>query len=436
MIQPMATLSRTIGRFTGGAGSWLGRLGVSSARDSPTRLRLAAAATVLVSLVLSIGGWYGIDRRGTGIDDAAQAASQLILVQDVRVRVVQADSLASVAYLIGGQEPADQRREYDDRISEAAGGLTTAASAATRDDVAALERATALLTRYVGLVEQARANNRQGFPVGAAYQRQARGIVDEIVAALRSVESNSRARVNASMDRAHRAGALVAGAGIALLVAIALGSWWMARRWRRLLNVPLVVAAAIVLLVLTIGGSISASAARRADRAVSGPLTAADLLAQARAAGFDARSNEALTLIARGNGAGYEVEWQRSTSVVTTAVGAACAGFDVGCDASLSFDRYVDQHQALRVLDDTGDWDTAVAASTGDRGSAVNTMVPFDEFAAQAGSDVGVQADVAADGFDRASAPLGTLGLIVGVAGLATAALAVAGYGQRLREYR
>ena len=419
-------------------GSAFARLlrGAARGANTPARLRVWLGVTVVAALLFGVLGALGIDRRDTALAEAAGAAEQLIGVQDVQVALVRADALASENYLRGGLEDPTTRTEYVQQLQQVSSGLVDVGNKVLAADAAELASVSVTLGAYAGLIEQARANNRQGFPVGAAYQRQARGIVDEIVAALRSVESNSRARVNASMDRAHRAGALVAGAGIALLVAIALGSWWMARRWRRLLNVPLVVAAAIVLLVLTIGGSISASAARRADRAVSGPLTAADLLAQARAAGFDARSNEALTLIARGNGAGYEVEWQRSTSVVTTAVGAACAGFDVGCDASLSFDRYVDQHQALRVLDDTGDWDTAVAASTGDRGSAVNTMVPFDEFAAQAGSDVGVQADVAADGFDRASAPLGTLGLIVGVAGLATAALAVAGYGQRLREYR
>ena len=36
-----------------------------------------------------------------------------------------------------------------------------------------MESANAGLARYTGLIEQARANNRQGFPVGAAYQRQA-----------------------------------------------------------------------------------------------------------------------------------------------------------------------------------------------------------------------------------------------------------------------
>ena len=83
-----------------------------------------------------------------------------------------------------------------------------------------------------------------------------------------------------------------------------------------MVNVPIAIAGLITLLVLTVGAGVNHRAVDRAADAVSGPLTAADLLAQARAAGFDARSNEALTLIFRGNGQAYETQWQLSSSVV------------------------------------------------------------------------------------------------------------------------
>ncbi len=312
----MATLTRSTGKIAGTAATWVRRSLALRSADSPTRLRLAMAFTVLAALALSIGGWYSIDRRDTAIDDAARAAEQLIQVQDVRVQVVQADSIASNAYLVGGQEAADQRAQYDERIAAAASGLLVAAEGAANLDGQELESVNQRLAVYAGLIEQARANNRQGFPVGAAYQRQARDVASELVDSLRTVEQSTRERVDDSMQRAHRASWLLILTALIAMTALALGSWWLAMRWRRLVNVPLAVAAAVAALVLTVGVAINGRAVSHAGDAVRDPLSAADLVAQARAAGFDARSSEALTLINRGNGASYEAEWLLSASVV------------------------------------------------------------------------------------------------------------------------
>lgn len=436
MILSMATLTRSAGKIAGAASTWLRRAASAKAADSPTRLQAAMAVTVLCSLALSIGGWYGIDRRGSAIDDAASSAAQLIRVQDVRVEMVRADSLASVAYLIGGQEPADQRQQYDEQIGLAASGLTASANAATRADAATLQQATSLLTRYVGLVEQARANNRQGFPVGAAYQRQARGVAEEVIEALRTVEINSRQRVNDSVERGHRSSSLLVISAVLVLVMVLVGSVWMARRFRRVLNLPLAVAGVIVLVVLTAGVGVNASAISQTDQSVTGPLTAADLLAQSRAAGFDARSNEALTLIARGNGAAYEWQWQLSRGVAGETIARACEDFGVACDAETALDSYRREHDAVRELDESGDWDAAVDASLGRSSDGANSRMAFEVFATRSDEALRIEAQRALDALDGAGSRLRGLGWMVIVAGIAAAVLAVVGYGQRLREYR
>ncbi len=399
--------------------------------DSPSKLRLATAVTVLAAIGLSLGGWYSIDRRDTAIDDAADAAAQLIDVQDVRVQVVQADSLASTAYLVGGQESAERRAAYDASIADAAAGLLVAAQRATETDAPELQRAGALLTRYTGLVEQARANNRQGFPVGAAYQRQAREVASELVASLRVVEERTRRRVDDSMERGHRASWLLVLTAFVVVGVVLAGSWWLARRWRRLVNVPLAAAAVVAVGVLTIGVAVNAAAVRRAGDAVRGPLSAADLVAQARAASFDARSSEALTLINRGNGAAYEQQWQLSASVVDTALGRSCDDFGVACDLVPLADAYRESHEEVRRLDDGGEWDAAVEfALTG------RPATDFDALAAASADVLDERAAAAQGEFDRADRSLPLLRLLVVLAGAAIAALAAVGYGQRLREYR
>jgi hypothetical protein len=429
----MAALTPSAGRLAGRAAGWLRRVVRLRSGDSPTKLQAATALTVLCAIALSIGGWYSIDRRETAIDDAAGAAEQLIRVQDVRVLIVQADSIASNAYLLAGQEPREQREQYDDRIATATSRLVAVSKSAAASDVATLEQVSTQLTTYVGLVEQARSNNRQGYPVGAAYQRQARVVAESLVESLRIVEQSSRSRVNNSIDRAERAGWLLVLTAFVLLSVLIGGSGWLAVRWRRLVNVPLAVAGLLTLLVLTVGAGISHRAVSNAGDTVRGPLAAADLLAQARAAGFDARSNEALTLIFRGNGQGYETQWELSTNVVDQALTRGCDDFGQACEAIDQYAEYRASHDEIRTLDDEeGDWDAAVALLTGGGRPATS----FDAFAQTADSSLALNASNATQGFDDAVSSLGGLRVLVLLVGVVSAVLAVIGYGQRLREYR
>lgn len=428
--EPAVSLALRMGR----ALSW-------KSAESPTRLKAAIAATVVLAALLSLGGWYSVDRRANAIDDAAAAAEQLILVQDVRVLAVQADAIASNAYLAVGQETTAQRAEYDDRIAGVATGLVRVSQAATIADAVLLRQSNAHFSTYVGLVEQARANNRQGFPVGAAYQKQAREVSRQLVDDLRQVESNSRAGVDASMERAHRASWALAVAALLLFAALVVGCLWLALRWRRLFNVPLAIATIITLTVLTVGLGVNANAIGTADDVVTGPLSTADLVAQARAAGFDARSNEALTLIARGNGADYQIGWQRASNIVDTALGAACSQFSEGCSAIDAYAQYTGTHEAIRELDEGGNWDAAVQLATTGLSPDAPTgtddpNVTFDQFAADTGLVIGAQSSLAAIGFSDAVSSLGALRLLVLLAGAAVAILAVIGYGQRIKEYR
>ena len=92
---------------------------------------------------------------------------------------------------------------------------------------------------------------------------------------------------------------------------------WLARRTRRYVNVPLAAG----------GPDRARDPGRRRGRARGGQaevdttrdgVYAATLsTAQARIAGFDAKSNESLTLIARGSGGAFEKAWQASNAAVS-----------------------------------------------------------------------------------------------------------------------
>jgi hypothetical protein len=406
--------------------------------SSPFRLRSLMGVTVVLAVVFALVGAYGVNRRRSEIDAARHSAAQLLTLQNIRVAVVQADSLASQAYLIGGDETLAERTAYLDQIAAASTQLVIVSLQLSLGgaQTTALSAISSSLATYVGLVETARANNRQGFPVGAAYQRDAnRIIIRDIVPQLRIVEQSQRDAVNSELASAHRAGAWLPLIGWLLVALVVAGGVWMALRFRRLLNVPLAIAALALLVLLLAGGAAQSSSMGDADAAVRGALTNADLVAQARAAGFDARSQEALTLINRGNGAANEANWKLSSSIVDAALTSACDHDGSSCALSAAYAAYSRGHVQVRSLDDGGNWDGAVAASLGTQDTAT-VSGPFDKFATSSQTVLQDSATAARRALADSTSSLETVRITAFLVGLLAAVLTLAGYGQRLREYR
>src|ERR1019366_8150935 len=176
---------------------------------------------------------------------------------------------------------------------------------------------TSVLT-YAGLIEQARATNRQALPVGAQYLRVASsGLRTDALPILDALVKANDARVRAEFDTAKGASAaLIASGALALLVLIG-AMIWLARRTHRYLNVPLASATAAILLTLVVGAIVLAAIGSRVDTVRDGSYAVTLATAKARIAAFDAKSNESLTLIAHGSGAAFEQAWASSSKVVT-----------------------------------------------------------------------------------------------------------------------
>jgi hypothetical protein len=414
--------------------------------STPAKLSSLRAVFIVLALVFAVVGAFGVNRRANAINDLRTASHQLLALQDIQVRIVHADAIASSSYLRSGQEDPTQRTAYLDEIAKAGDGLVAVSAAASSADLEQLSSASRLLGSYVGLVEQARANNRQGFPVGAAYQRQANGIVSnadpdtpDIVSSLRAVEESQRAQINDSLASAHRAGIWLNVTGWLLFAALLVGSWWLWRTFRRVLNIPIAVALLALFLLLLIGGVKQAGAASDADHAVGTQLTGADKAAQARAAAFEARSQEALTLINRGNGAANEINWALGNDIVTREMSSTLGGDEgLSTDAASAYSSYATAHVAIRKLDDAGNWDQAVAVSLGAQptSAGVYSTRAFDAFDQAVGKIATAEGSTASASLNSAVHPLNALRNIVFLAGLIIAVLAALGCGQRLKEYR
>ena len=172
--------------------------GASRATSTPARLSLlrALASSCWQSCSPSAGA-FGVNRRANAINDVRRrlASTARAARHPGPHRARRRDRQFVVPRERAGGSGAAHRLSRRDRHSRRRAWSLSPARQPTPIS-SKLSEASRLLGSYVGLVEQARANNRQGFPVGATYQRQANGIVSnadadtpDIVSSLRAVEA-------------------------------------------------------------------------------------------------------------------------------------------------------------------------------------------------------------------------------------------------------
>ena len=390
-------------------------------RDTPRDLRRLTNLVICVGLLFGLAGLATFVLLTAAMQRAEASTTQLIRVQEIQTNLLRADANATNAFLVGGLEPAAQRTAYDEAISESSRLIAEAADAEPADQ-SALAALSAELIGYTENIELARANNRQGFPVGAQYLRTASGglradalpILDNLVAAN---AERAESQMNAWIA------ILLAVVGLGVLGVLIWVQVWLARRFKRRFNVGLAIATAVG--AVTLAGSLVVLGwtAARIDDIRKGSFADVRAAATARIEGNDAKSNESLTLIARGSGAAFEQAWTASAAEVENSI----ARFR---DFQSVWQPYVDVHTEIRRADDGGQWDQAVKLAITTSNQAFTT---FDENTAGV---VNSASSATTDGISG-TVPgmiLGAIGTLA--AGIGMAVLGRRGLAQRLREYR
>jgi len=399
----------------------------SALRRTPGRMRIAGVVAVLASLAVGVLGVRAGLAQSSALASADADTQQLVGIQDVRNDLVVADATATNAFLVGGLEPPEQRARYNGSIDAAANGLA-ALSGSNEADAPKLGKAAAALTTYTGLVEQARANNRQGFPVGAAYLDQASTVLrTDVLPELDALVDTNSARVDASFDSVGSTPWILALALISL-IAFVLVQTWLARRTHRRLNAGLFWATILALAATVAGAVVLGSTARNAADVRSG--TYADTVAVSRAYSLanDAKSMESFTLIKRGSGAAYEEQFVAETTEARTLL----ASVDDALVQSL--DDWTAAHEQIRTLDDGGQWDEAVALAISTGPGSPNAA--FETFSTAASTSLEASAAQTHDALSGAGTSAVLVGWIILVAGLLAAVLSWRGISKRVEEYR
>jgi hypothetical protein len=432
--------SQTAGSQTTGAPTVAGR--VVDARASlrrslsgtPGRLRILALLAVAVSLIFGLGAYSAFGSAEAALSRAGANAAQLVRIQAIHTNLVRADADATNAFLVGGLEPADQRTSYTSSMQQASRLIAEAAKAQPADGPALGALNDSVLT-YAGLIEQARATNRQALPVGAQYLRVASsGLRSSALPILDALVQANDARVRAEFDAARGASAVLIASGVLALLVLIGGMIWLSRRTHRYLNVPMAGATVAILVTLVVGVIVLASIGSTVSTVRDGSYAATLATAKARIAAFDAKSNESLTLIARGSGSAFEKAWVSSSKVVTEQSAAAAKLSNDAASMGEKWKGYVNAHAQIRTKDDGGQWDLAVKQAIGSDPTLANAT--FNAFDVASGAALTSNSSAAADSLDapRTWLPfISWLGLLVGIA---AAVSAWWGVSLRLEEYR
>jgi len=419
------------------------------ATATPGKLRLLLVGLVSLSLIWGAVAAWVVSQRASGATDVVGTSEPLSLDgQQVYRALSDADASAASSFLSGGLEPLAARRRYQADIAQAASALESATAAAGHSPAARdLATLSAGLPVYTGEVETARADNRLGLPLGAAYLREASSLMrGTLLPAARDVSAQANGQLSAASARA--TGLPLA---LVLLAAAALVGYvlfrvqrWLFRHTHRVFNPGLVVAsvaAVVALLWLVIAVGVARADLLRARAHGSAPVAA---FAQADIAALRARADESLTLIDAGGDDSFQADFLTVqhrlgpglgtllTDSVTVARGSP--GASSAAAAATTATAWYGAHRTIRFLDDNGKHTQAIGL--------VTTPGPGHSGTLFARLDTSLTRAIAADqAVFQSNAVAGRdafTGLEMGVIVLAliTAAGCARGINKRLAEYR
>jgi hypothetical protein len=442
------------GRMAGGRRSRR-TAALDSARDrlSTTPGRLVLASTLVVIAAVACGAVaVSAERFRARAAEAVRSQTEPLLAQAVILYTALSDAnaTATTTFLTGGLEPPARRSHYlaDLRVAgDALATLTREVGTAPAPHAAVLT-ITEQLPVYAGLVESARASNRQGFPVGASYLRQASGLLTgTMLPAADRLYATEAERLNRDYDSGTATGTLVAFAlSAALVLALLLAvQVYVAQISHRVFNVPMVLAT-IVLVGATVWGLVGMIGAQNAlVRAQRNGSDSVEALSATRVLLSRSQTDESLTLVNRGTDETDPLDFPAVMAVLEPARGSGgllgeVAALERRTGMATAARRIDTEFAAYRIgatnilaLEAAGQTETAINAAVS---AAANPRSPGDELVATLTARLNAAQQRFASAASDATSSLTGLALGIPLLIAIAALLALLGLRQRLGEYR
>jgi hypothetical protein len=417
--------------------------------STPIVLKLLLGAVALAAAVMAIVCWMSVRSTESSINAIGrEAVPAIITAQEVRSRLVEMDASAANEFLGGGQAARGQYETARARLSVL---LTAAANhnGAGVSERQAIQGMVEQVQVYSGLIETARSNSRQGFPVGSAYLRFASNLMhSQIMPAADNLDKINSDYLEAQYAGQVRMHYLALGgaitAGLVLLAVLGSAQIFLSRRMKRRFNPCLLVASVMVTGFLAVMGTAMVYSSSQLSQAKEGDFVSLHALWQARALAYDAKADQSLYLVMRGNGQKYETGFAEKAKVLSgkmqdaaalslTAVGDAAVAA-ASRDLSPAFATFVGLQDTIRQLDKGGDRQKAVATATGSGADQSNgSFARFDQAMSTVVDGQKAHFDGLVDNASAAVAWMHLIGLLIAVIAIG---LTWTGLRPRLNEYR
>jgi uncharacterized membrane protein YidH (DUF202 family) len=421
-----------------------------SAASTPGRLFLIGVSLALLAVLTGALGAIEMQQKQNTIDNLLSHREPVAAAsQQIYRSLSDADATAASAFLAGGTMPTDLRERYDLDIATAGANLAKASAdvGGVPDAEAQVNVLSQQLPVYTGLVETARAYNRQGYPSGAAYLREASGLMRaKLLPAAQRLYEIDFERLSEEQDTAGSVPWFSLGLGIVLLAALIAAQRYLTRRTNRLLNVGLVVATGAVVVALIWGTAALLIESARVSAGHDHGSQQVEVIVQARIVALKMRANETLTLVARGDGSDYEEEFKKLAEEISGDGDGNLLNQARGLAedqetqnlidaAQKNADDWLAAHERVRELDDGGAYQEAVslAISTAAKTSAATMFSQLDDNLMKALRNGRQQF---AEETSAASNVMTGLAPGIAVLALVAAAGVTMGIRDRLQEYR
>lgn len=276
---------------------------VSALRHTPGRLRGILTVLAVLTLGSGVTAVTSILGKSALIEETTTQSGRLsVAALELYQALSQADATAASAYLTAGTVSEEAREAHREALRDATVALTTAAGEVeTPADAELVANLNAHLPVYTGLVESARTFNRLGEPVGASYQSQASTLMrNQMLPDADALQENAVAQLNESKDAAAAFPWIAVALAATALGVLVWAQLWLTRKTNRVFNLGLLGATVAMIGMagwLVLVSLASASHTERSHEAGADPL---EMLAEAHIAAQQARAEESLMLIARG----------------------------------------------------------------------------------------------------------------------------------------
>jgi hypothetical protein len=429
---------------------------------TPGRLWLLLVGLVTLSLAWGALSSFTAVRYSSAASSVVTARERLSLdAQQIYSDLSDANDAAATAFLAPGPEPAATRARYALDISNASAGIehVTAlgggSSGTAAQDLAVLAQGLPGYTQEIG---DAEADNRVGLPVGAAYLREASGLMRggpaeltlQTGPGLLPKAQDLYAAENASLSATSAEATGLPLVAVTLIAGLAAGyllyraSRWLRGRTNRVLNIGLVVAG-LVLAVSLVWLAVAYFGARGdlLNAQARGSATV-EAVANATIAVQEAHADESLTLIDNTGNDSYETDYGDQvkalgpgpgTLLSAAAVAAAGTPAEPAVTAAVSDAKaWFADHTALRTLDTHGQHQAAVASALGTGPNAAGTA--FARLSGDLASAIHRDQAVFNSTAPAAASAYTGITAVTAAAGLLMAAACAWGLSRRLAEYR